>query len=215
MGSKSHRVRGLCSLKWWKGSSGLTRGQAIGLEWVGRRQLGLGRGGEGIGEGCRQQRGWRTKDGLSSLNLGGASPTPLPGLHGWDSPPKVSAALLLTPGTDDCNAGTWLGIPKTLWHRERGGNGHCPGETGQGGPRSQAHCVTPDQAGKPRGRQAGHKALSARDNATNLHVWTHLPGRPPAATLGPRRPPTSARLLGWAPAARGAAPNADIWLLPG
>jgi hypothetical protein len=31
----------------------LTWGQAIGLEWVGGRQLGLGsRGGEGISEGC-------------------------------------------------------------------------------------------------------------------------------------------------------------------
>lgn len=30
----------------------------------------------------------------------------------------------------------------------------------------------------------------------HLRVWTHLPGRPPAAILGSRRPPTSARLLG-------------------
>lgn len=53
--AESRKGWGQC---WW-----LTWGQAIGLEWVGGRQLELGRGGKRIGEGCA---GWNRRGGTNS-----------------------------------------------------------------------------------------------------------------------------------------------------
>lgn len=101
--------------------------------------------------------------------------------------------LPLTPGTADCRAGTWLGIPKTLWCRERGGSEHLPGSAEQG---AKEHKLMLPKASPGSKGETGKSQGTVSLQVGHLSVWTHLPGRLPAAILAPRRPPTSARLLG-------------------